>query len=250
MPYAETSNIVLYGKGIFTTAALRDAEPFLWEKHWRRLTSSAGKLGINVSGHREDSVREAVIEQIHRFGIIQGRARISFLDETPGERWPGGGERKVTLSILIGRDYRTKEKPRLTNSAYLINTTSPLAGIKSCNYLEPLMAFEKAKAAGFDEAIRLNERGEVASACMANVFWLKGERLFTPSLRTGCLAGTTREFILENLRCEEVKAGIESLREADDIFLTSAGLGVAQAAEFDGRKLKCSAHPILELLPL
>ena len=59
------------------------------------------------------------------------------------------------------------------------------------------MALENAKAKGFDEAIRLNERGEVASACMANVFWIKDKKLFTPDLETGCLAGTTREFIIE-----------------------------------------------------
>jgi branched-subunit amino acid aminotransferase/4-amino-4-deoxychorismate lyase len=124
-----------------------------------------------------------------------------------------------------------------------------LAGVKSCNYLEKILAKEEARNRGFAEAIQLNERGEVSSACMANVFWLRDGILFTPSLRTGCLAGTTRGFILENLECEEVEVRIEELLSADEMFLTSAGLGVAQVSEFEGRKLRGEPHSIGGLLP-
>ena len=110
------------------------------------------------------------------------------------------------------------------------------------------MTLEEAKARGFDEAVRLNERGFVASGCMANVFWSKDGRLFTPSLKTGCLPGTTREYILENLDCQEVEAGIEELDTAEQIFLTSAGLGVVSAAEFNGRKLAVQNHSVIDLL--
>jgi 4-amino-4-deoxychorismate lyase len=121
--------------------------------------------------------------------------------------------------------------------------------VKSCNYLEKIIAKDEAKQRGFDEAIQLNERGDVASACMANVFWRRSGKLFTPSLETGCLPGTTREFVLENIDCDEVALGIEELRTADEIFLTSAGLGVVQVAEFDGRKVQRNEHAIMKLVP-
>lgn len=111
------------------------------------------------------------------------------------------------------------------------------------------MAFEEARARGFDEAVRLNERGEVTSACMANVFWLKDGKLYTPSLQTGCLPGTTREHILENMECVEIGARIAELHSADDIFLTSAGIGVVQVAEFDGRAMRRDPHGILDIVP-
>ena len=85
---------------------------------------------------------------------------------------------------------------------------------------------------------------------MANVFWEADGRLFTPSLSTGCLPGTTREIVMENFGCEEVEAGIEAIETADRIFLTSAGLGVAPVAEFNGRRLDTSGHPLLEQLPV
>jgi branched-subunit amino acid aminotransferase/4-amino-4-deoxychorismate lyase len=140
-------------------------------------------------------------------------------------------------------------KFRLGISTYRTNSSSPLAAVKSCNYLDNLLAFEDAKANGFDEAIRLDERGEVTSACIANVFWLTDGKLHTPSLKTGCLPGTTREFVLENMVCLETETGLESLQNADAIYLTSAGIGVVAVKEFDGRKLVRESPPITALWP-
>ena len=104
-----------------------------------------------------------------------------------------------------------------------------------------------ARSRGFDEAIRLNEQGIVASACLANVFWMKDGKLYTPGLSTGCLAGTTREFILVNLDCEEVEAEIEELDGVQAIFLSSAGLGVVKVADFDGKRLGDDQYEIQKL---
>ncbi len=241
---------VLYGKGVFTTIAVRNGLTIFWEKHWRRLAENAKRLNVDLSQFSEVLVKTAVDKAIEQSGVASGRVRLSFLDESTSPIWTLKCEQSTTLSILCGDVRKASETVRLTQSVHNINTTSPLAGIKSCNYLEPLMAFDEAKSRGFDEAVRLNERGEVSSACLANVFWLKGERLFTPSLMTGCLAGTTREYVLENTECEEVEAGIEAIREADEIFLTSAGIGVVTVAMFEGKNLKNTGHPITKVLPV
>lgn len=239
----------LQGKGVFSTIAIDEGKPLLWEKHWLRLTAHATKLGTDISEYSEQTTLDTLYEIIAKNNVVNGRARTTFLDESPSNIWSFETWRKSSLLITTADNRKIADKFQLTVSPHRINSTSPLAGIKSCNYLEHLMAFEEAKARGFDEAVRLNERGEVASACMANVFWLKGGRLFTPSLNTGCLAGTTREFILENIECEEVEAGEEVIREADEIFLTSAGIGVVQAAEFDGRAMQRQPHQILDIVP-
>lgn len=209
----------------------------------------AAKLGIDVSEHDEVSVYRALAETIDRSGLTSGRARVSFADGSAADLWPGGGDGNTSLSILVGERRSVPVNLSLAISPHRVNTTSPLAGIKSCNYLEPILSLDEAKDRCFDEAIRLNERDEIASACMANLFWLSDGVLFTPSLQTGCLAGTTREHILENLECEEVEAGIDAVREADEIFLTSAGLGIVQAAAFEGRPLGKRQHEIFDLFP-
>lgn len=240
---------LLYGKGVFTTIAVRGGECVFWEKHWRRLVSNADVLEIDLSGLAEESISSAIAETLRLDGIVDGRVRVSFLDESTSPLWNLDPVKKTSISIVTGPNRPTLSELRLTVSPHRINSTSPLVGIKSSNYLEPLLSLDEAKRRGFDEAIRLNERGEIASACMANVFWLKGGKLFTPSLKTGCLPGTTREFILENLACEEVEAYADELLAAEAIFLSSAGLGVVRAARFCNIELPTVEHPIISLLP-
>lgn len=245
----DTSNIFLYGKGIFTTVAIHKHRPFLWEKHWRRITKNAESVGIDLSDYDENLVREQLDKAITANKIREGRARLTFSDARPSRLWRSENESlvKTRLSVLIAERKPIPLDFKLTVSPYQINSQSPLAGIKSCNYLAKILALDEAKGRGFDEAIQLNERGEVTSASMANVFWLRDNVLFTPSLATGCLAGTTREFVLENVECGEVEAGIDECESADAIFLTSAGLGVVEVAELDARKFKSSGHSILDL---
>lgn len=244
----QTSSFSLYGKGTFTTIAVRGGEAFLWEKHWRRLTDNAMKVGIDLGEHTEQSTRGALDDAIANSDIANGRARITFSDESPSEIWSKDCERKTTLSIIVA-ERRTIPRPfKLTSSPYQINSRSPLAGVKSCNYLENILALDEAERRGFHEAVRVNELGSVTCAAMANIFWLKDNHLFTPSLTTGCLAGTMREYVLENFACQEVEAEIDVLAEADAIFLTSAGIGVVAVAEFDNKRLSDTGHPITNLL--
>lgn len=215
----------LYGKGIFTTIAVHDSIPFLWENHWRRLTRDARKIGIDLSEYSERTTLELLDETIKKNNLARARARLTFFDETPSFVWQSDAESRTNLLIQTGDLRPAPDYYRLTISPYRINSTSPLVGVKSCNYLENILAFENAKAKGFDEAIRLNEKGKIVSACLANVFWRKSGVIYTPPLETGCLDGTTRGFILSNFAVEERAASLAEFLKADDIFLTSAGIG-------------------------
>ena len=239
----------LYGKGIFTTVAILAGRPFLWEKHWCRIVANAEVVSVDLSAHGESATLDSLVKEISDRGIINGRARITFSDESPSSIWASVGEKKTGLSIIVAERRPVPANFKLTISPHRINTTSPLVGIKSCNYLEHLLVNEEATKQGFNEAIRLNERDEIASACMANVFWETDGKLFTPSLKTGCLPGTTREYVLENVECEEVEASIEELKEADRIFLTSAGIGIVTVAYCNERRLDISEHRLPSLFP-
>ena len=227
------SSAALYGKGVFTTLAIYDSKPFLWEKHWERLTENAKKIGIDLSEYSEKSVKNSLFEIISKNKITNARARITFFDESASEIWSFKTRKKTSLLMTTG-DLRTiSENFRLTISPFRVNSTSPLVGVKSCNYLENLLALDNAKVGGFDEAIRLNERSEIVSACMANIFWIKNERIFTPDLETGCLKGTTRSLIAENFPVEQTKAQLTEINNADDVFLTSSGLGILRIADIE-----------------
>jgi branched-subunit amino acid aminotransferase/4-amino-4-deoxychorismate lyase len=126
-------------------------------------------------------------------------------------------------------------------SPYRTNTVSPLTGIKSLNYLEHVLAWEEAQSRDFDEAVVLNERGEIVSATTSNLFWAKNGTLHTPTLSTGALAGITRECVIDiaNKHFIPLLEGIyemNDLTDADEIFLTSSSLGVAPVTTFDFRR--------------
>ncbi|CAN5717045.1 branched chain amino acid--2-keto-4-methylthiobutyrate aminotransferase [soil metagenome] len=223
------SSAALYGRGIFTTVAIYNSKPFLWEKHFERLIENSQKIGIDLSEFLEETVENQLSEIIKKNNFTRGRARLTFFDESQTSLWQTNSKRKTHLLIQTADFPRIKNNLRLTISPFRVNSTSPLTGVKSCNYLENILALEDAKTKGFDEAIRLNEKGEIVSACLANLFWKKGVGIFTPSLETGCLKGTTREFVLENFTVEERKAELIELKKADEFFLTSAGIGVVKA---------------------
>ena len=244
-----TASAVLYGKGVFTTIRIKNKEPFLWEKHWRRLNENAEKIGVDLSEFSIETVKNALAELVEKNKAEDVRARITFFDETASGIWQFESNRKASLLITTADVRKMPEVLRLTVSPVLVNSTSPLAGVKSCNYVENLLALEEAQNRGFSESVRLNLRGEIAGACMANIFWLKNGKLFTPSLKTGCLAGTTREFILENRQCFEVEEKPESLNEADAIFLTSAGIGIAQVSVFEERIFGGEQYELSKIIP-
>jgi branched-subunit amino acid aminotransferase/4-amino-4-deoxychorismate lyase len=223
------SAAALYGRGIFTTVAIYNFKLFLWEKHWERLTADAKQIGVNFSDYTEQTVKKSLLDIVEKNTFRTGRARLTFYDESPPAIWQTDSKSGTSLLIQTADFRLIKDKFNLTVSPFRVNSKSTLAGVKSCNYLENILAWEAARTEDFDEAIRLNEKGEIVSACLANVFWKKGDVLFTPHLETGCLNGTTREFVLENLAVEQTKAQLKEILEADEIFLTSAGIGIVKA---------------------
>lgn len=244
------SSAAFYGKSVFTTIAIHNKKLFLYEKHWDRLAGSAKKLRIDISAFNKESLLERLNELISVNEDEEGLARITFFDgslEGPWQRNAGDGQ--AHLLITTRASGRAAKETRLALSPYTLNSRSPLTGIKSGNYLENLIALNEAKSLGYDEAMRINERGEVTGCCMSNVFWIKNGEMFTPSLSTGCLPGTTREFILESLTCTETVETPEGLKNIDGMFLTSAGLGVARVAMFGEREFEVADHEIMNLLP-
>ncbi|MDQ1637602.1 MAG: branched-chain amino acid aminotransferase [Pyrinomonadaceae bacterium] len=241
---APVSSAMLYGRGVFTTVAIYNAKPFLWSEHWRRLKDHAERLNIDCAGANERNVGEAVRKLVAVNQVKDGRARVILLARSGRDVWRAQKEsaRKTDLLIMTSEAQKiSRAGLSLAVSPYRCNTFSPLAGIKSLNYLDQVLAWEEAQAREFDEAVRLNERGEIVSATMANIFWVREGTIHTPALSTGALAGVTREAVIE-LAAKQFIPVIEGvydladLTEAEEIFLTSASYGVAPVTTFDFRR--------------
>ena len=241
---APVSSAMLYGRGVFTTLAIYNSEPFLWSKHWQRLATHAKKLDIDHTGCTDKNVGDALRKLIAVNQVQEGRARVILLARSGRDIWKtkAPGTKKTDLLIMTGESQKVPQTGlSLAVSPYRVNTFSPLAGIKSLNYLDHVLSWEEAQSRDFDEAVVLNERGEIVSATTANLFWAKNGTLHTPALSTGALAGITRECVIEiaNKHFVPLLEGIydmPDLTDADEIFLTSSSLGVAPITTFDFRR--------------
>lgn len=249
---APVSSAMLYGRGVFTTVAIYNGKPFLWPNHYRRLRDHANKLNINLTEISERSVGDALVKLIAVNQVKDGRARVILLARSGRDVWKTkkADTRKTDLLILTGEAQKVPAAGMsLAVSPYRINTFSPLAGIRSLNYLEQVLSWEEAQAREFDEAVMLNERGEIVSATMANIFWVKDGTLHTPSLSTGAVAGITRAAVIDLAEKQFIPViegvyELGDLTEADEIFLTSASIGAAQVTTFDFRQYSCTPGSI------
>ena len=247
---APVSSAMLYGRGVFTTVALYDGRPFQWPEHWRRLSTHAEKLSVDCAGLNERNVGEALRKLVAVNQVKAGRARVILLARSGRDFWRTKKEsaRQTDLLILTGEPQKVSAAGMsLAVSPYRVNTLSPLVGIRSLNYLEQVLSWEEAQTRDFDEAVTLNERGEIVSATMANIFWFKEGTLHTPALSTGAIAGITRATVVElaGKQFIPVVEGVYELADftdADEIFLTSASIGVAPVTTFDFRQYSMTSE--------
>src|SRR4030095_9232102 len=241
---APVSSAMLYGRGVFTTVAIYNGKPFMWPEHWRRLSSHAERLNVDSAGLNERNVGEALRKLVSVNQVKSGRARVILLARSGRDVWrtKKEGGRKTDLLILTGEPQGVPTAGMsLAVSPYRVNTLSPLTGIRSLNYLEQVLSWEEAQTRDFDEAVMLNERGEIVSATMANIFWFKDGTLHTPALSTGAIAGITRAAVIELAEKQFIPViegvyELADLADADEIFLTSASYGLALVNTFDFRQ--------------
>ncbi|WP_456844994.1 aminotransferase class IV [Cellulomonas sp. P5_C6] len=184
------------GDGVFETCAVYDGTAFALTRHLRRLTRSA--LGIGLAEPDEDAVRAGVAAVLAAAGPDTGRLRIT-LTGGPG---PLGShrfapeEQRQSVLVLAGPGARS-EVSRVIRVPWVRNERSSVAGLKTTSYAENVVAVSEAYRLGADEAVLANTVGDLCEGTASNVFVELGGELVTPPLSSGCLAGITRELLLE-----------------------------------------------------
>ncbi|HEX8292020.1 MAG TPA: aminotransferase class IV [Pyrinomonadaceae bacterium] len=234
------TSAALYGRGVFTTVAVHRGRPFLWDAHWARLLAHAERAGVECDfGDNEAALLLSRLVEAN--GVSEGRARVHLLARAVRGRWKLGREGRASDLLMVTADaWPAPEALALTVSPYRVNTCSPLVGVKTVNRLEQVLAWEEARSRDFDEAVVCNERGEVACATTANLFWVKHGTVYTPALATGAVAGTTRARVIELAAAIAVPLSegahtLHDMADAEEVFLTSAALGLALVTTFDYR---------------
>lgn len=228
---------LMYGWGVFDTMRLYEGIPFMLEEHLNRLTASAVQLRI-VDAVDKDKMIQQIEAYIKKAEIVNAVLRVSLTPGRNGALHTIITSRNISYSIA---DYQRGFS--LKSSTIRRNPYSPLANIKTLNYLDNILAKEEAVKNGFDEALLLNTQGWLSECSCSNIFFVKGQKLFTPSADCGLLDGITKKTVTGqlihslNMEFYSGKYRLKDLYAADEIFITNSVLQIMPVIKVNVRKI-------------
>lgn len=209
------------GDGVFETIKVVAGEPLALSRHLERLQRSCDMLGLQSPDIA--AIRQAVSEVITSEGEAAhlGRLRITH---TAGAG-PLASDRQAGAQTTVVALKPMQPWPATTTAVvvpWVRNERSAVTGAKTTSYAENVVALAWAHERGYSEGLFCNTRDEVCEGTGTNVFVVMGEQVLTPPTSSGCLAGITRELLIEwGLATERVVTS-QDLADADEIFVTSS----------------------------
>lgn len=215
----------LYGLGFFETFRTYNGKVFLWDAHWNRLCRAISDFRIELP-YEEQELIAAVAALTEANHGEDGYFRLN-ISAGPHDIGLQPSYYKKPTVILYRKALQIA--PRGTEkSAIWLETVrnTPESGMrhKSHHYANNVQARFELESLASCEGFFLTVDGFVAEGITSNIFWSTNGKLYTPSLQTGILAGTTREWV-RNCSLFEVEEGFftkDELEKADEVFITNA----------------------------
>ncbi|MBR2563190.1 MAG: aminotransferase class IV [Paenibacillus sp.] len=254
-----TDHGFLYGIGLFETFRTYQGVPYLLERHLERMAAGCKELGIpftvtaaEVTDWISRLMRANNLEDAYvRYTISAGEAPFGL---------PSGDYTEPTHIVLAKA--LPEPSPTLYERGKVLqqlstprNTPESRIRFKSLHYMNSILA--KRELNGYiqhdhrlqgAEGLQLTREGYIAEGIVSNVFWVREQVLYTPSLSTGILPGITRAVVMEiaaeqGVSCREVETPWRHLEQADEIFLTGSVaelVPVTTLHDLDGNELEIS----------
>jgi len=236
----------LLGDGLFETVLFKDGEPVLWDAHVARLIRGCAAIGLPQPDPAllDLEARRSIVEG--NFGEARAAVRLTWTAGSGGRGIGRPEPMDPRLVVTAALSERPEAAASVIVSNIRRNDRSPTARLKSLNYLDNVLARREAVGEGADEALMLSTTGLAACATAANLFWIAGGRLYTPSLDCGVLGGIVRAQVIEASAAQEVRADLQTVLQAEAAFLTSSLIGIRRIGVLAGRAL--GPHPMIEQL--
>ncbi len=226
---------LLYGDGCFEVLRTWDGAPRDLEAHLDRLLETARFL--ELAALERPRLAEAVHRTLAAAGPGEHRIRI-LLTRGPGALAARPAELGPGRAIVI-----VEPLPPQPAELSLAVVDWPLPartgrGHKTLAYLDAVIARELARAAGADEAIRLDAAGLAAEGATCNLFAVHGGAVSTPPADRGVLPGIVRARVLaicarDGIAAHERPLPLGDLRTAGEVFVTSSLRGVVPVTRID-----------------
>jgi branched-chain amino acid aminotransferase len=238
---------LLYGDGIFEGIRFYNGRVFRLEEHLERLWDSARSICLEIPIGREE-MTEALLETIRRNDLREGYIRL-IVTRGVGNLGLNPTQCKRPSVIIIATTIALYPKEVCEKGLTVVTCATRRTGaaalnpaVKSLNYLNNVMARIEANLAGADEALMLNDAGNVAECTADNVFIIKRGQVFTPPISAGALRGITRSVVFDiaaelGIKITETDVTRHDVFVADECFLTGTAAEVIPVVKADGRTI-------------
>jgi branched-chain amino acid aminotransferase len=235
---------MLVGDGVFETVKAVHGRPFALTRHLRRLARSAAGLGLAEPDL--DALYQGTLDVLATAPPWPlARVRITCTSGA-GPLGSDRGAEGPTVSVIVGEQRPFPPTGDVVVVPWVRNERGALTGLKTTSYADNVIALAHAKRRGGGEAIFGNLAGNLCEGTGSNVFVAVGGRLITPPLSAGCLAGVTRELVLEWHGAEETDLPLEDFvaGRVDEAFLTSTTRDVQPIRAVGDTVLPAAPGPI------
>ncbi|MDF2155955.1 aminodeoxychorismate lyase [Vibrio sp. CAU 1672] len=222
-----------YGDGCFTTILTKQGQLVYWQEHIERMEACLAVLQIPFPDWCQ------VLSWAKHAALSDGLAGLKIhISRGSGGRGysPAGVDGPVvTISNFVFPAHYAawqKQGVELGVCATRLGIQPVLAGHKHNNRIEQVLAKAEVDGSGFADAVTLNVQNHVIETTMANLFWVKNSKVYTPELNLSGVAGVMRRKVLEFLRSQNINVvvdafGLSELLDADEVWMCNSLLGVA-----------------------
>jgi branched-chain amino acid aminotransferase len=246
-----TAHGLHYGTGVFEGMRSYDTADgvaiFRLDAHMRRFAASAEFYEIALP-YSFDQLCAASLDVIRSNGLDNAYIRpIAFFDSRSFSVWPKDCPVSVAIIAVPGKPYiqgGPEHGVRVTVSTVRRIDSSTLPPfVKACgHYTNSVRAVQEAIRRGFDEALLLNSKGDVAEGSGANLFVVKNGTLVTNDLDASIVLGITRDSVLQIARDLGVPVVIRALtladlQTADEVFFSGTAVEITPIKDVDGRRI-------------
>lgn len=236
-PIGPSNRAFRFGDGVFETFLCSGTEPLLFEGHYQRLLSAAVLLRFNIIGFPTlDSFKKQIAMLVAKNKYAPySRVRITMFRSPGGLYTPEDNKAQwiIEQEPLQSEPFDLNSKGLLTGIYHdMPKQPSPLSQFKTCSSLFFVLAGLSKKENGWGDILITNPEGRIIEGLSSNLFWIKGNSIFTPMVSSGCVDGIMRREVISLVRnlgyplIETSGATLSELMEADELFLTNSTQGI------------------------
>ena len=226
----------LYGDSVFETLRIIDNKIVFWEDHYFRLMSSMRIIRLDIPDDYTPDFFEKNILKLHKMVSKNGhsRIRINVFRFSEGKYTPENNK----SSFMISCDEISSPEFKINNGKYVVDLYKDyyldnqlISSIKTNNKIINVVASIYAKENGLNNCVLLNKDKIVAEFINSNIFIIKNDQIFTPTIKSGCLNGVLRSNLINILKkssysISEKDISTFDLTQSDEVFGTNVIQGL------------------------